>query len=138
MTISQLVSTPFKPISLLTVYQKELEQRLSWTKLLRYRPYTKQRDFHHLLVRERLLGRKVERHYLDAAQWKAAYAAQPPGPIRTLMAIGVAATECPEGMSLWAHWNARYLPQFRGTPLAELFPDVIEPFVAAMRASLAP
>ena len=55
MTISQLVSTPFKPISLLTVYQKELEQRLSWTKLLRYRPYTKQRDFHHLMVRERLL-----------------------------------------------------------------------------------
>lgn len=55
MTISQLVSTPFKPISLLTAYQKELEQRLSWTKLLRYRPYTKQRDFHNLLVRERLL-----------------------------------------------------------------------------------
>ncbi len=55
MTISQLVSTPFKPTSLLTVYQKELEQRLSWTKLLRYRPYTKQREFHHLLVRERLL-----------------------------------------------------------------------------------
>jgi hypothetical protein len=89
-------------------------------------------------VRERLLGRKVERHYLDAAQWKAAYAAQSPGPIRTLMAIGVAATECPEGMPLWANWNARYLPEFRGTPLEELFPNVIEPFVAAMRASLAP
>ena len=55
MTISQLVSTPFKPTSLLTVYQKELEQRLSWSKLLRYRPYTKQKAFHSQLVRERLL-----------------------------------------------------------------------------------
>jgi hypothetical protein len=49
--------------------------------------------------------------------------------IRTLMAIGVAATECPEGMSLWAHWNARYR-RSSGYPLAELFPGVIEPFVA--------
>lgn len=89
-------------------------------------------------VREALLGRKVERHYLSAAQWQAAYAAQPPGPLRTLMAIGVAAAECPEGMPLWANWNARYLPEFRGTPLEELFPATIEPFVAAMRASLAP
>ena len=55
MTISQLVSTPFKPTSLLTVYQKELEQRLSWNKLRRYRPYTKQRAFHAQIVRERLL-----------------------------------------------------------------------------------
>ncbi|MDH0893248.1 MULTISPECIES: NmrA family NAD(P)-binding protein [unclassified Pseudomonas] len=87
-------------------------------------------------MRERLLGRQVERHYLDAAQWQAAYAAQPPGPLKTVMAIGVAATECPEGMPLWANWNALHLPQFQGTPLEQLFPDYIEPFVAAMQANL--
>lgn len=89
-----------------------------------------------LAARERVLGRTVERACLDAEQWQAAYAAQPPGPIKTVMAIGVAATECPEGMPLWANWNGMHLPQFKGTPLDELFPNYIEPFVAAMQASL--
>lgn len=89
-----------------------------------------------LETRERLLGRKVERHYLEAAQWQAAYAAQPEGPLKTVMAIGVAATQCPEGMPLWANWNGLHLPEFRGTPLEQLFPGYIEPFVAAMQASL--
>lgn len=87
-------------------------------------------------ARERVLGRKVERLYLDAAAWKTAYSAQPPGPIKTVMAIGVAATQCPEGMPLWANWNGLHLPEFKGTPLDELFPNYIEPFVAAMQASL--
>ena len=87
-----------------------------------------------LAVRERALGREVPRVYLDSAQWRAAYAAQPPGPVQHLMAIGVAATECPEGMPLWANWNALHLPNFVGTPLDELFPNCIEPFVAAMQA----
>lgn len=87
-------------------------------------------------VREKLLGRKVARNYLSNAQWKAAYAAQPEGPVKTVMAIGIACTECPEGMPLWANWNALHLPEFKGTPLEELFPGYIEPFVAAMQASL--
>lgn len=90
-----------------------------------------------LATRERVLGRKVQRTYLDASQWRAAYAAQPPGPLKYLFAIGVAATECPEGMPLWANWNALHLPEFRGTPLEELFPGYVEPFVAAMQAALA-
>jgi uncharacterized protein YbjT (DUF2867 family) len=89
-----------------------------------------------LAVRERLLGRKVPRNYLDNAQWRAAYAAQPPGPLKYLLAIGVAATECPPGMPLWANWNALHLPEFKGTPLEELFPGQIEPFTAALQASL--
>jgi hypothetical protein len=39
-------------------------------------------------------------------------------------------------MSLFANWNGTFLPDFRGTPLPELFRDVIEPFVAARRAAL--
>jgi hypothetical protein len=39
-------------------------------------------------------------------------------------------------MSLFGHWNATYLPDFKGTPLEELFPGYIEPFVAALQASL--
>lgn len=89
-----------------------------------------------LEARERVLGRKVERNYLGAEQWQAAYAAQPPGPIKTVMAIGVAATQCPEGMPLWANWNGLHLPEFKGTPLEQLFPNYIEPFTAAMQASL--
>jgi uncharacterized protein YbjT (DUF2867 family) len=89
-----------------------------------------------LEIRERLLGRKVARNYVDSVQWKAAYAAQPPGPLKEIMAIGIATTECPEGMSLWANWNALHLPEFKGTPLEELFPGYIEPFVAAMQASM--
>ena len=76
----------------------------------------------HLPALERLLGRKLARHYLGSAQWKAAYAAQPPGALKYILAIGVAATECPEGMPLWANWNALHLPHFKGTPLEELFP----------------
>ena len=89
-----------------------------------------------LAVREQLLGRKVARHYLGASEWKAAYERQPPGPIKEIMAIGVLCTEGPEGMSLWANWNGTFLPEFKGTPLAELFPNTIEPFVAATRAAL--
>jgi hypothetical protein len=87
-------------------------------------------------TRERLLGRAVARNHLSSAQWQAAYAAQPPGALKHLLAIGVAATECPEGMPLWANWNALHLPEFKGTPLDELFPGYIEPFVTAMQASL--
>jgi len=39
-------------------------------------------------------------------------------------------------MSLFGNWNATFLPDFRGTPLPELFRDRIEPFVAAVRAEL--
>ena len=87
-------------------------------------------------TRERLLGRAVARNHLSAAQWQAAYAAHPPGALKHLLAIGVAATECPEGMPLWANWNALHLPEFKGTPLDELFPGYSERFVAAMQASL--
>jgi len=89
-----------------------------------------------LAVREQLLGRKVARHYLGAAEWKAAYERQPPGPIKEIMTIGVLCNEGPEGMSLWANWNGTFLPEFKGTPLEELFPNTIEPFVAATRAAL--
>lgn len=86
-------------------------------------------------TRERLLGRKVARNYLGSDDWKAAYAAEAPGTLKYILAIGVAATECPEGMPLWANWNALHLPDYKGTPLEELFPGYIEPFVAAMQAS---
>ena len=69
-------------------------------------------------------------------EWKAAYERQPPGPVKEIMAIGVLCTEGPEGMSLWANWNGTFLPEFKGTPLDELFPGTIEPFVAATRAAL--
>ncbi len=90
-----------------------------------------------LAVRERLLGRKVARQNLGLPQWQALYAAAPPGPVKELLAIGIAVTETPAGMSLFGHWNATFLPEFRGTPLEELFPNYIEPFVAAMPAGLA-
>ena len=70
-------------------------------------------------LRERTLGRKVQRHYLGWADWKAAYDRQPPGGIKELMAIGILATEGAEG-----------------TPLDELFPNYIEPFLATFRAQL--
>ena len=91
---------------------------------------------HLLAVRERLLGRKVERNYLTATDWKAAYERQPPGPLKFLVAIGVLMTEGPEGMPLSGNWNGTFLPDFKGTPLDELFPKYIEPFVAAVRAGL--
>ncbi len=89
-----------------------------------------------LEIRETLLGRKVERNYMNAAQWKEAYAQQPPGLMKLVLGIGVAATECPEGLPLWAHWNRSFLPEFKGTPLEELFPAYIEPFVNATREAL--
>ena len=88
-------------------------------------------------MRERLLGRKVERVYLNGEQFKAAYAQQSGGGAEVLLGIGVAATECPEGMPLWANWNGTYVPEFKGTPLEELFPKVIEPFVEATKAAMA-
>ena len=87
-------------------------------------------------LRERTLGRKVERMYLGWAAWKAAYDQQPMGIIKELMAIGVLATEGAEGMSLFANWNKTFIPEFKGTPLDELFPNYIEPFLAAFRAQL--
>lgn len=89
-----------------------------------------------LAVRERVLGRPVARNYVKSAEWKAAYERQPPGPLKEIMAIGVATTEGAEGMSLFANWNGTFLPEFKGTPLEELFPGYIEPFCAAMKASL--
>lgn len=89
-----------------------------------------------LAVRERVLGRKVERVHWSAEQWRAAYAQQPPGAIKTLLAIGVAITDTPAGMSLMGNWNATFLPGFKGTRLDELFAHTVEPFVAAMRKSL--
>lgn len=87
-------------------------------------------------IRERLLGRKVERVNLNNEQFKAAYAQQSGGGAEVL-GIGVAATECPEGMPLWANWNAKFIPEFKGTPLEELFPKIIEPFVEAAKAAMA-
>ena len=88
-------------------------------------------------VRERLLGRKVERNYLGYAQFKAAYDAAGPGALKMLMAIGIAANEQSEGMPLFGNWNANHLPEFKGTPLDELFPTVIEPFSVALKAAMA-
>jgi len=89
-----------------------------------------------LAIRERSLGRKVERNYLKSADWKAAYERQPPGLIKFVMAIGVLCTEGAEGMSLFANWNGTFIPDFKGTPLDELFPGYIEPIVASFRADL--
>ena len=87
-------------------------------------------------TRERLLGRKVARNYMNNAQWKAAYDAAPPGLMQAVMGIGIAGTECPEGMPLWANWNGLHLPDFKGTPLEQLFPEYIEPFTAALGAAM--
>ena len=89
-----------------------------------------------LAGRESVLGRKVARTYPSPAEWKAAYAQQKPGIIQFVLAIGVLCSEGAEGMSLWANWNAAFLPEFKGTPLTELFPGYIEPFVAAARTAL--
>lgn len=88
-------------------------------------------------VREELLGRKVERQHLNAEQWRKAHADAEPGFLRdVLMAIGIAGAECPEGMPLWANWNATHLPDFKGTPLDELFPNVIEPTAQMLQEML--
>jgi uncharacterized protein YbjT (DUF2867 family) len=89
-----------------------------------------------LEIREGLLGRKVERMYLSAEQFRGAYAQQPAGAAKMMLAIGVALAETPAGMSLSGHWNKTFLPEFKGTPLEELFPARIEPFVNQMRAAL--
>lgn len=89
-----------------------------------------------LAAREQALGRKVERVHWTPEQWRAAYAQQPPGAIQTLLAIGVAVVDTPAGMSLFGNWNQTFIPDFKGSPLDELFPKTIEPFVAAMRAGL--
>ncbi|WP_223123199.1 NmrA family NAD(P)-binding protein [Aquipseudomonas alcaligenes] len=88
-------------------------------------------------VRERLLGRKIARAYLDNAAFRAAYAGARNHAEQELTAIGVAATEAAAGMPLFGNWNATYLPEFKGTPLEVLFPTVIEPTLAAMRAAMA-
>lgn len=87
-------------------------------------------------ARERILGRKVARDYVSNARWKEIYAAAPQGPLQAILGIGVAATECPEGMPLWAHWNALHLPEFRGTPLEQLFPEYVEPRVRELQQVL--
>jgi uncharacterized protein YbjT (DUF2867 family) len=51
--------------------------------------------------------------------------------------IWAAKEEGAEGMSLFAHWNKTFIPQFEGTPLDELFTQYIEPFLAEFRAQLA-
>jgi len=90
-----------------------------------------------LEARESILGRKVERVYWDLEQYRAAYDATPPGPIKLLLDIGLVLSETPAGMSLvGGNWNKTFLPEFKGTPLDELFLDRIEPFAAAMRAGL--
>jgi phenylcoumaran benzylic ether reductase len=93
--------------------------------------------FNELLdLRERTTGRRIERRYVSNAEWKAAYEATPPGAISYLLAIGVLMTEGAEGMPLSANWNKTFIPEFKGTPLDELFPNYIEPTVAALRAQL--
>lgn len=88
-------------------------------------------------VRERVLGRKVARNYVSNSDWKKIYDAEPEGPMKAILGIGVAATECPEGMPLWANWNAMHLPKFQGTPLEKLFPEFIEPRVKELQSMLA-
>jgi hypothetical protein len=90
-----------------------------------------------LEAREQFLGRKVERVYMDLEQYRAAYETAPPGALKLLLDIGLVLSESPEGMSLVSgNWNKTFLPDFKGTPLDELFRDRIEPFVAAMTAGL--
>jgi hypothetical protein len=81
-------------------------------------------------------GCEVECRQLTTEQWRAAYARQGPGAIQTLLAIGVAIADTPAGMSLFGNWNKTFIPEFKGTPLDELFINTVEPFVAAMREGL--
>ncbi len=87
-------------------------------------------------AREKTLGRKIERHSPSPEQWRAAYAQETNEAMKMVLGIGVAGTECPEGMPLSANWNGLHLPEFKGTPLATLFPEYIEPFVAALKSTL--
>ena len=96
---------------------------LSWNELLE--------------AREQCLGRKVERQYMNAQQLREAHDAAEPGFLRdVLLAIAIAGAECPEGMPLWANWNAMHLPDYQGMPLDRLFPDVIEPTAQALQEIL--
>ena len=89
-----------------------------------------------LAAREKVLGRKVARFYPDAEYWKAAYdRSQPESVIHILLAIGIALTDTPAGMSLFGHWNNSFIPEFQGTPLEDVIRDRIEPFVAAIQAA---
>jgi len=89
-----------------------------------------------LAVREKVLGRKVERFYPDASYWKAGYdKSEPSSVMHILLAIGIALTDTPAGMSLFGHWNKTFIPHFQGTPLEEVVTNRIEPFVAAMKAA---
>ena len=87
-------------------------------------------------AREKALGRKVVREAWPAEQWRMAYEQQPPGNIKTLMAIGVAVADTPDGMSLFGNWNKTFIPDFQGTPLDDLFINYVEPFVAETRTAL--
>ncbi|WP_116366672.1 NmrA family NAD(P)-binding protein [Parahaliea mediterranea] len=82
---------------------------------------------------EKALGRRIERHYLDSAAWKAAYEQEQDRATKMHLAIGVAATECPEGMPLWANWNKLHLPDFQGTSMPSFFSEVMKTFVEDMR-----
>ena len=89
-----------------------------------------------LAVMEKVMGRKVERFYPDAKYWKTAYDRSEPGSVmHILLAIGIALTDTPAGMSLFGNWNKTFIPEFKGTPLDEVVRDRIEPFVAAMTAA---
>ncbi|MCK5769436.1 NmrA family NAD(P)-binding protein [Algiphilus sp.] len=91
-----------------------------------------------LAEREKHLGRPVERTYMNAAQWREAHDNAEPGFIRdVLLAIGLAGAECPEGMPLWANWNAMHLPDFKGTPLEQAFAEIIEPSTAHLTGMFA-
>jgi hypothetical protein len=75
--------------------------------------------------------------YWDLEQYRAAYEATPPGPIKLLLDIGLVLSESPAGMSLvGGNWNKTFLPEFKGTPLDVLFRERVEPFAAAMKAGL--
>tara|TARA_R110000868_G_scaffold155949_6_gene382603 strand:+ start:166 stop:1254 length:1089 start_codon:yes stop_codon:yes gene_type:complete len=86
-----------------------------------------------LAVRERLLGRKVSRQQRTKTEWQTCYAARDNGLEQVLMAMGISVSECPDGLALWGNWNATYLPDFKGTPLEDAFPTIIEPFAAQMQ-----
>ncbi|MCK9515821.1 MAG: hypothetical protein WCZ18_03840 [Ottowia sp.] len=65
---------------------------------------------------------------MNTQQLREAFDAAPPGFYRdVLLAIAITEAECPEGMPLWAYWNATYLPEFKGMPLDKLFTNIIEP-----------
>lgn len=78
-------------------------------------------------TRERLLGRKVERINMNEDQWRSAYSEATDPLVAGLTAIGLAGAESPPGMTLWANWNAKHLPDFEGISLDQLFNEVIEP-----------